>query len=341
MQISICGHNKLDAEPGWVLLRAVFHQATGGGEAPSNNMSTNSRKTARCFDMDRLLTFVVLGGLGLSQVAVAAGQAAGQMAVGQMSVSGSAPSVKSANSTETLPDVPALPRGKSTIFGGAIKSVDPVRDQLTLNVYGEKPMKILFDERTQLFEDGKKIPLHDLAPSAHVSVQTTLDGAKIFALSIHVLSQSPQGDYQGRVVSFNPETGVLVLSVSDSREPFRVVISPSTSFKRLGQSSFASGQSGTTDLVRGSLVSVTFESEKGQGVAREVSVLAAPGASFIFSGNVSALDMHAGLMVVVDPRDDKSYQIHFDTSDPGTQQLRNGQHVRVSAAYDGARYVAT
>ena len=93
--------------------------------------------------------------------------------------------------------MPPLPSGKSTILGGAIRDVDPVLDRFTLRIVGEKPIKILFDERTQIFQDGKKVPLRDLKPADHASVQTILDGTNVFALSVHVLSKSPEGDYQG------------------------------------------------------------------------------------------------------------------------------------------------
>ena len=33
-------------------------------------------------------------------------------------------------------DLLAMPRGKSTVIGGMISGVDPVRDQLTLKVFG-------------------------------------------------------------------------------------------------------------------------------------------------------------------------------------------------------------
>ena len=67
--------------------------------------------------------------------------------------------------------MPPLPRGKSTILGGAIRDVDPVLDRFTLRIVGEKPIRILFDERTQVFLDGKKIPLRELRPSSHASVE--------------------------------------------------------------------------------------------------------------------------------------------------------------------------
>lgn len=290
------------------------------------------------FDMERVLAVAMLAGFALSQATMVTAQAAtAQAAMAQPAVALPGANTPAAKS----PDVPPLPRGKSTILGGSIHAVDPVRDQLTLDVYGEKPMKILFDERTQVYRDGKRIPLRDLAAAAHASVQTTLDGADIFAVSVHILTSQPQGDYQGRVVSYNPDNGLLVLSPAPGGEPFRVLVSASTSFQRVGQSAFSSLRSGPSDLVPGSLVAVKFDSNnKGQGIATEVSVMAAPGASFIFSGTLSALDLRTGFMTVVDPRDNKSYPIYFDPYAQISRQLHPGQHLRISADYDGTRYVA-
>jgi hypothetical protein len=92
---------------------------------------------------------------------------------------------------------------KSTVIGGAIQNIDPVRDQFTLKVFGGKPMKILFDERTQVYRDGKKTPLRELRPDDHASVETVLDGTKVFALSVHMLSQLPEGERQGQVIDYN------------------------------------------------------------------------------------------------------------------------------------------
>src|SRR5579863_1204224 len=91
-----------------------------------------------------------------------------------------------ANTHPDLSAIPPLPSGKSTILGGAIHDVDPVLDRFSLRIVGEKPITILFDERTQVFLDGKKIPLLDLRPASHASVQTILDGTSVFALSVHI-----------------------------------------------------------------------------------------------------------------------------------------------------------
>jgi hypothetical protein len=79
----------------------------------------------------------------------------------------------------------------------------------------------------------------------------------------------------------------------------------------------------------------------GRGIAQEVSVLAAPGATFIFAGTLSELDIHTGSLVLVDPRTNQRYTIKFDPTHDPASRLRPGQHVRISADYDGNRYVAS
>ena len=57
------------------------------------------------------------------------------------------------NVPKNLDTLPPAPRGKTTIIGGQIRSFDPVRDQFSLQIYGQRPMKIWFDERTQVYRD--------------------------------------------------------------------------------------------------------------------------------------------------------------------------------------------
>lgn len=283
--------------------------------------------------MEPVLVMAMLGGAFLSQSSAA--PAPGQAAV-------NASSVRTEGTAARLTDIPPMPKGKSTVMGGSIRDVDQVRDRFVLNIYGEKPMRVLYDERTQVFRDGKRIPLHDLGPSAHASVQTTLEGASIFAISVHILSDQPSGDYQGRVMGFNHDTGVLTLTSAASRAPFRVQVTNLTSFKREGQSAFSSQQSSANDLVPGSLVTVQFAANNhGQGNATEITVLAAPGATFIFSGTLSSLDMAKGALTLEDAKSNQAYQIFFDPTHQSAESLRAGQRVRISADYDGKRYVAT
>lgn len=252
------------------------------------------------------------------------------------------PALQADESSTRVGNLPPAPEGKSTVFGGQIARVDPVRDELTLKVYGQRPMKILFDERTHVYLDGKRIPLHQLHPENHAAVETTLDGTNIFAVSIHLLSQPPQGGYDGRVARYDAGSRELTVISSASREPFKLRVACDAQIQREGQPSFVSAGSGLSDLRPGALVTVDFvPGAEGEGIARKIDVLAIPGAAFAFSGKIASLDLHAGALVLTDTRDQKNYQISFDAARiPSSQDLHLGEHVSIKASYDGAHYVA-
>jgi hypothetical protein len=236
-----------------------------------------------------------------------------------------------------LPDLPAMPRGKSTVIGGAIRDVDGVRDQLTLNVFGGRSMRVLFDERTQVFRDGQKASLRDLRAGDHVSVETILDGTTVFARSIHMLSQLPDGECQGQVVSYDRSKGELLVRDLLSPEPIKLHVSSATAILRQGQ------ESSSGDLIAGTLISIHFQSDStGQNVASKIAVLATPGSAFVFTGNVVFLDLHTGLLALVDPRDDKRYEISFDPNRFAIgRDVHEGTEVTVTANFDGAHYSAS
>ena len=238
-------------------------------------------------------------------------------------------------------DLLAMPRGKSTVIGGMISGVDPVRDQLTLKVFGGgRPMKILFDERTQVYRDGVKTSLRDLRANDHASVETMLDGTTVFARSIHMLSRSPEGECQGQVVSYEAGTGELTVSESLSPELIKLHVPPGTAIVRQGQAASAPGSSGVSDLVKGTLISATFSSDnKGQGIANRIAILATPGSEVSFTGTVTFLDLRSNQFAVAD--NDQSYKIVFDPAVfPATRNLHEGTNVKVTAEFDGTRYVA-
>jgi hypothetical protein len=295
-----------------------------------------------------VLPAVLGGGLAIGQAGFAQ---VGQLAAASNSsvlnssgsvLSGSNSSVRSGSSAGNLADVPPLPPGKSTILGGQIRNIDQVRDQFVLHVYGEKPLKVLYDERTKIFRDGNRIPLLELSPAEHASVQTTLDGSKVFAISVHILSQTPKGAFEGRIESYEPGSGMLTLVGAGSQGLFRVRISQDTAVSREGQTAFTAKSRGQFDLVPGALVSLTFQSDsKGQGTAQQITILATPGASFVFVGTVTALNVAGGYLVVLDLGDERSYQIHFSSQDPVVEKLHQGDRVRIGADYNGTRYEAT
>jgi hypothetical protein len=224
--------------------------------------------------------------------------------------------------------------------------VDLVRDQLTLNVFGGKSLKVLFDARTQVYRDGLRTPLRDLRAGDHVSVETVLDGTTVFARSIHMLSALPEGECQGQVLNYNPAEHELTVRDVLSREPVKLRVPAGTAIVRSGQAASNPGSSDMSslnlDLAKGALISVKFQSDnKGHGVASQIAILATPGAAFVFVGNIASLDVHSGLLALIDPRDDKRYQIFFDSARfPISRTLHEGADVTVTTEFDGGRYVA-
>jgi hypothetical protein len=284
--------------------------------------------------MNRSLAALILGGVLAAQMLVA-GAKSEQSANPQ-------PALTSETASVTLPALPAAPRGNSTILGGEIQNLDTVRDQFRLKTFGQKPIRILFDERTQAYLDGKRIQLRDLRSANNASVQTVLDGTNVFAISIHLLSRAPEGECQGQVLEYNSATNELTVNEASSREPVKLLVPMNTPITRVGQGALSSAAAGSSDLVKGTLISLTFESDrKGRGIVSRIAILATAGSEFVFSGSLASLDMHSGLLVLVDPRDEKSYEIFFDSSKfPTSQSLHEGDNLRVTTTFDGARYVA-
>ncbi len=293
--------------------------------------------------MSRLLAIAMLSSVAFAQVSTSS--AGSKSAQGP----GDPPAATLEGASVALPDLPATPRGKSTVIGGAIRGVDTVRDQFTLNVYGGRPLKVLFDARTQVYRDGLRTSARDLRAGDHVSVETVLDGTTVFARSIHMLSASPEGECQGQVLNYDPAEHELTVRDVLSREPVKLRVPAGIAIVRSGQAASNPGSSdmrsseiSSLDLAKGTLISVKFRSDnKGHAVASEIAILATPGATFVFVGNIASLDVHSGLLALIDPRDDKRYQIFFDAALlPISRDLHEGADVTVTTEFDGGRYVA-
>ena len=93
-------------------------------------------------------------------------------------------------------------------------------------------------------------------------------------------------------------------------------------------------------LVMGGSVSLTFTSgEDKEPDVSQLSVLASPGTTCVFSVQIEVLDLRRGLVVVVDSRTHKTYDIHFDTvAGHLTRDLKQGSSVTVQANFTGTRY---
>lgn len=239
--------------------------------------------------------------------------------------------------------------GQSTLVGGTIRKLDPVRDAVTVRVFGGRDVIVLFDDRTRFYRDGLAASARELQTGQRVYVDTALAGSDIFARSVRVLSQIPTGQSDGQIQSYDPRTGVLILRDVLSAEPAKFRLAANAAILRDGHTI------PSAELRPGSLVSLKFgpafslsdgrrrpaSTTRDADEVREISILAAPGGAFVFAGRISHLDLHTGLLVLVDPRDLKTYDIHFDPAMSGVEdRLHEGGDVTVTTSFDGARYTA-
>jgi Domain of unknown function (DUF5666) len=234
-----------------------------------------------------------------------------------------------------LPDLPSLPKGKATLVGGTIQKLDRVQDRLTLQVFGGDKLKVLFDTRTRIYQDGLLASAADLREGDRVYVDTMLDGSAVFARNISIRKKASLGESHGVILRYSSGKGELVIRDAVSPQAVKVRVTPATKITQ-GDRTVS-----PATLSAGTLIAVKFGSESnGRDVAREVSILAVPGASFTFQGQVTALDLRTGLLVVTSPSDRKSYEIYLDPAVRVDSALREGVTVSVQTKFDGSRYVA-
>jgi hypothetical protein len=292
---------------------------------------------------------VVVSGIALSGSGPA-GFAQGQAAPSQnvVSISSAAPASHAAiqplsddsdttlDPASLLPDLPSLPPAKATLIGGAIQKLDRVRDQITVQVFGGGKMKIFFDTRTHIYDGSRQASTSDLHPGDRVYVDTILDGSTVFAKTIRLKTTASAGESQGIVASYRVDKDELVLRDILSPHPLKIRLTPQTSIVHGDHSA------STSELVPGTLVAVKFGPQQdGSDVAREVSVLAIPGASFAFAGRVAGLDLRLGLLTLTSTTDNRTYEIYFDPSViRADDNLRQAADVTVLTRFDGSRYVA-
>lgn len=293
--------------------------------------------------MGRPLLIAILSGLVFS--AAARGQVAPAQSVASgppaLSLADDATPAKNAaentlDPASLLPSLPSLHPAKSTLIGGTIERLDRVQDRLTVLVFGGGKMKIMFDPRTRIYRDGDPASASDLRRGDRVYIDTVLDGDSIFALNIRLKRSASAGESQGVVLSYRGDRGELTMRDMLSPHAFSVRLNPSTRIVKGGRPVSAS------EIVPGSLVNVKLGAQQGgHDWAREISVLAVPGASFTFAGQVTSLDLRIGLLVLTSTTDRKTYEIYFDSGVLAIDDnVHPGVDVTVLTRFEGNRYVA-
>lgn len=273
------------------------------------------------------LLLLMMLGLGLVQ------------ASGQSKAANAAPASATAqpdgSGYDPLLDLPPLPRGKTTLVGGTVHSVDQIRNRLVVQPFGGHSMKIWFDERTHIYRDGVPSTQLVIRKGERVYVDTMLDGTRVFARNIRVVTGREAADARGQIVSNDAATGRITVQDELSARPVTFRVTPATAVNS------SAGRTTIAQLQPGSLVSVKFfPDRRDRDVAQEVSVIAAPGSVFTFYGKITYLNMSTRTLAVANESDKKTYDIKFTPVAVNPEALQQGKQVLVRARFDGKGYTA-
>jgi hypothetical protein len=270
-----------------------------------------------------LLLLMILG--------IAAGPVSGQ---DKATNGGAATAQPESGNYDPLLDLPPLPQGKTTLVGGTVHSIDQIRNRLTVQPFGGQAMKIFFDERTHIYRDG--VPATQLAirKNDRVYVDTMLDGTRVFARNIRVVTGMQAADARGQITRNDAAAGSITVQDELSARPVTFRVTPNTAVGGAGLNSV--GQ-----LQPGSLVTVRFVPDRGNhDTAQQISVIAAPGSIFTFYGRITYLNMSTRTLAVSNQSDKKTYDIKFTPAAVDPQMLGEGKQVLVKAHFDGTGYTA-
>ncbi|MGE5726708.1 MAG: DUF5666 domain-containing protein [Acidobacteriota bacterium] len=236
---------------------------------------------------------------------------------------------------DPLLDLPPLPQGHTTLVGGTVHSIDQIRNRFTVQPFGGQAMKIFFDERTHIYRDGVPSTQLMIRKGERVYVDTMLDGTKVFARNIRVVTGTQAADARGQVTRNDAASGRITVQDELSAQPVTFRVTPATVVKG------SSGASTLAQLQPGSLVTVKFSPERGNhDVAQEISVIAAPGSVFTFYGRITYLNMSTRTLAVANQSDKKTYDIKFTPTAVDSQMLGEGKLVLVKARFNGTGYTA-
>jgi len=253
-------------------------------------------------------------------------------AVAQSAI-GSVPNGAPKNTASAVAD--DLPRAhnpatKPSLVRGVLRKLDPVYNQLLIRTFGGRDLRINFDLRTKFAPAKSGTPFHSIPPGSVLSVDTVINDGKLFALAVR--TDTPKlSELNGQVVSFDPTRSQLTVRDAISPEEVSLRIDSNTSIVERGQPVAALA------LSSGMLVRIWFSA--GNDSAHDVEIVAKPGSSFTFEGQVIALDLRLHTVSLSSNTDHTLRELVFAALDTNSLNLlREGNDVVIQAEFDGQQY---
>lgn len=245
------------------------------------------------------------------------------------------PEPKEALANDPLLAPAKKPDGKVSLLGGTVKSIDQIRNRLTLDVYKAGTMKYRFDDRTRIMKDGLDVTQLAIHKGDRIYVDSQLDKGNLFARNIVIHTGKTEAAANGQVISYNAKSGDVAVRDNLTSQPVRFRLGPATEYRNNGKNASAS------ELRPGALVKVVFGvSPAERNIAKSVEILATPGSTFSFFGRVTHLDLRTGVIGIENKADGKLYEVRFNPADTIAHELKIGAEVVINASFDGAKYAA-
>jgi hypothetical protein len=242
------------------------------------------------------------------------------------------------NPYDPILEPPPLPKGKPTLIGGRATSVDHVRNRLTIQPFGGGPkIRIFVDERSHIYRNGAETTVLGINKGDRIYVDTMLDGSRILAKNVRVLTQSGLAEVHGQVIGVNPEKGTISVRDQLSSRPVSFSVSGATRY------SSSKGAASAGDVQSGAMIDVQFSPRKDDKVvAQEITILAKPGDNYIFSGAVTNIDMRSSAFFIENRSDQQTYEVHFgQDAVTDMRALKVGSEVTARTTFDGKQYKAS
>lgn len=233
-------------------------------------------------------------------------------------------------------DLPTLPKTQVSLIGGIVTRLDPVRDRMTLRVFGGRDVTISFDVRTCVTQGETLASMRDVRPGMRVYADTILNDGRVFAKAVRVSTIAPLGETQGQITGYEADRRILRVRDAISSRDFDLQITGNTDIRSNGQAVPVG------ELRSGALVKVVFKSGlEGANLAEKIAVLAQPGGTFTFSGRILSIDLRNGYMTLVEPDSQNTFEVGLDSIPMAARnQLKESAEVTVRARFDGSKYQA-